>query len=63
VSESDFTHTGRILVVENDRKHNLRDFVRFGDKLSPEGKWPDEGYIAFYIIENGHKDEQKHMAT
>ena len=63
MNESDYTHTGRILDVENDRKHDLRDFVRFGDKLSSEGKWPDEGYIAYYINENGHKDMQKHMAT
>jgi len=63
VNESDYTHTGRILAVENDRKHDLRDFVRFGDKLSPGGKWPHEGYIAYYIHENGLKDMEKHMAT
>jgi len=63
INASDYTQTGRILSVVNDKKHDLRDYVRFGDKLSRDGQWPDEGYIAYFINDNTSKKEQKHMAS
>ncbi len=63
INTNDYTHTGRILLVEQDKKHDLRDFVRFGDRLSHDGQWPNEGFIAYYINGNSSKREQKHMAS
>ena len=55
-NRNDLIVTGKLNQVDNT-KYDFREFTRLGDKMIENGRWPDEGFDNFFIInqQSGNK--------
>ncbi len=56
----DLVPTGDLESVEST-KYDFRDYKRLGDRIKTDGKWPDEGFDNFFIIDQ--QSGLKHAAS
>jgi aldose 1-epimerase len=49
--------TGRLLKVENS-KYDFRNFAQLGERIRPNGKWPEDGFDNFFITNNNSEFKQ-----
>jgi aldose 1-epimerase len=55
-NKNDLIVTGKLNPVDNT-KYDFRTLTRLGDKMNENGRWPDEGFDNFFIInqQSGNK--------
>lgn len=46
---NDFLLTGKVLSVDGT-KQDFREYVKLSERIRPNGKWPDDGYVTFFAI-------------
>ena len=56
---SDNTVTGTILDVTPSGRYDFRDYVRLGERIKVNGKWPDYGYDNFFVLDEKEGENRR----
>ncbi len=56
---SDNTVTGTILDVTPAGRYDFRDYVRLGERIKANGKWPDYGYDNFFVLDEKEGENRR----
>ena len=56
---SDNTVTGTILDASPAGRYDFRDYVRLGERIKANGKWPDYGYDNFFVLDEKEGENRR----
>ena len=56
---SDNTVTGTILDVTPSGRYDFRNYVRMGERIKVNGKWPDYGYDNFFVLDEKEGENRR----